>query len=49
MTYEDRTRRILLVHMTYEDGTARVFSDIDTQNSDAGESPKRENTTLTTW
>jgi len=38
----------LLVDTTYEDGTDRVFRNFCTQNSDAGELPKRKNTTFTT-
>ena len=34
---------ILLVHMTYDDGT--VFRKVGTQNSDTRESPKRKGTT----
>jgi hypothetical protein len=38
---------ILLVSMTYEDGTNRVFQNIGTENTDADKSPKRKNTTFT--
>ena len=39
---------ILLIHTTYEDGIDREFQTVIMCNSDAGESPKRKNTTVTT-
>jgi len=33
-------------YTAYEDGTDIVFRNVGTQNSDAGESPRRENTTF---
>jgi len=39
---------ILPTHTTYEDGTDRVFRNVGIWNSDAGESPKRKNTTFRT-
>jgi hypothetical protein len=40
---------ILLVHVTYEDGTDRVLQNVSTYSSDARESPKRKNIIFTTW
>jgi hypothetical protein len=37
-----------ILHLSaYEDGTDRVFSNVDIQNSDAGELPRRKHTKLT--
>jgi hypothetical protein len=34
------------LNKTYEDGTDRVFRNVGTQHSDAGESPKKQNTAI---
>ena len=33
----------------YEDGTERVFRNVGIKNSDAGELPRRKDTTFRTW
>jgi len=38
---------VILVHMTYEDGTDSVFRNVCIKNSDAGESLKRKNIKVT--
>ena len=35
--------------IAYEDGIDRVYRNVGIQNSDAGESTKRKNTTFGTW
>ena len=42
------TRKNLPTYTAYEDGTDRVFRNVGIWNSDAGESPKSENTTFRT-
>ena len=39
---------IIPAYTAYVDGTDRVFRNVSTQNSDTGESPKRNNTTFRT-
>jgi len=40
---------ILPANTGYEDGTDRMFQNVDTQNSYAGELPKRRNMSFRMW
>ena len=40
---------LLPAYTVYENGTDRVFGNVSKYNSDTGESPKRKNTTFSTW